>query len=632
MAASMAWIGSGMPDVPLLDAAEQRILGSLLEKQVTVPASYPLTPQLAAHRVQPVEQPRPGHRLRRAGGRAGRPRPQGPRPAPDRVVRHRPPDAEVPPDPGRAPGPRRRRARAGHRAAAARPAGPREPEDPDRAAASRSPTGSRSRRCWPGWPPGPSRWCASYRARPGSTTTAGSTCSGRFEEAAGPAPVPRAGVRGRAVARRAGPDVVRRGRDGVRRPPGRRARPPAVRDLAAAPGRRAGRRPPGGRGRAAARATSPHFLAQAGARATGMDLTPAMVEEARRRFPDGDYDVGDLRSLMRPASDAGLGGRPRVVLPDPPGAVGAPGRLRGADPAAAPRWLAGRRPARRRRHPRPRQLVRRRDRRDVRPPRPGPTCGRSAEAAGLVDVEWYHRGPTPAAARPPSGSTCWPGSRTDRPFTLAHPAAVLPLRGLGLPMTALVAGVDGARPAADARLLGPTEARTWSHSLPGVVTIDLGDRHGGGGPLVRRLPPAAGRPGPGPVARPAPGRGSGSRPLAWLLCVPGVVLGAATHVVWDSFTHEDDWGTEHVALLRDSYLGAAGYDWAQHLSSVFGLVVVTVAAMRYLARLPEQPPRPGPLVGSLGAGRGAGLGRAARHGHRRARVGPGGSRRWPTSA
>ena len=26
------------------------------------------------------------------------------------------------------------------------------------------------------------------------------------------------------------------------------------------------------------------------------------------------------------------------------------------------------------------------------------------------------------------------------PFTLAHPAVVLPLRGLGLPMTALVAG------------------------------------------------------------------------------------------------------------------------------------------------------------------------------------------------
>ncbi|HET9423514.1 MAG TPA: DUF480 domain-containing protein [Nocardioides sp.] len=50
-----------------------------------------------------------------------------------------------------------------------------------------------------------------------------------------------------------------------------------------------------------------HFLAEAGVRATGMDLTPAMVEEARRRFPDGDYVVGDLRSLMRPTDDAGWG-------------------------------------------------------------------------------------------------------------------------------------------------------------------------------------------------------------------------------------------------------------------------------------------------------------------------------------
>lgn len=32
-----------MPDLPILDAAEQRVLGALLEKQATVPASYPLS-------------------------------------------------------------------------------------------------------------------------------------------------------------------------------------------------------------------------------------------------------------------------------------------------------------------------------------------------------------------------------------------------------------------------------------------------------------------------------------------------------------------------------------------------------------------------------------------------------------
>ena len=30
-----------MPDLPTLDAAEQRVLGTLLEKEITVPATYP---------------------------------------------------------------------------------------------------------------------------------------------------------------------------------------------------------------------------------------------------------------------------------------------------------------------------------------------------------------------------------------------------------------------------------------------------------------------------------------------------------------------------------------------------------------------------------------------------------------
>jgi uncharacterized protein YceH (UPF0502 family) len=47
------------------------------------------------------------------------------------------------------------------------------------------------------------------------------------------------------------------------------------------------------------------YLAEAGADAVGIDLSPEMVAEARRRFPDGDYQVGDLRRLMRPVSATG---------------------------------------------------------------------------------------------------------------------------------------------------------------------------------------------------------------------------------------------------------------------------------------------------------------------------------------
>ena len=47
------------------------------------------------------------------------------------------------------------------------------------------------------------------------------------------------------------------------------------------------------------------YLAEGGADALGLDLSPGMVDEARRRFPDGSYEVGDLRRLTRPATSSG---------------------------------------------------------------------------------------------------------------------------------------------------------------------------------------------------------------------------------------------------------------------------------------------------------------------------------------
>ncbi len=49
------------------------------------------------------------------------------------------------------------------------------------------------------------------------------------------------------------------------------------------------------------------YLTAAGADATGIDLTPEMVEQARQRFPEGHYEVGDLRRLMRPTNAEGWG-------------------------------------------------------------------------------------------------------------------------------------------------------------------------------------------------------------------------------------------------------------------------------------------------------------------------------------
>jgi uncharacterized protein YceH (UPF0502 family) len=44
------------------------------------------------------------------------------------------------------------------------------------------------------------------------------------------------------------------------------------------------------------------YLADGGAEATGIDFSTAMVDEARRRFPGRRFEVGDLRRLARPAT------------------------------------------------------------------------------------------------------------------------------------------------------------------------------------------------------------------------------------------------------------------------------------------------------------------------------------------
>jgi uncharacterized protein YceH (UPF0502 family) len=46
-------------------------------------------------------------------------------------------------------------------------------------------------------------------------------------------------------------------------------------------------------------------LAASGAEVLGVDLSPAMIDEARRLFPDLEFQVGDLTNLLRPRAAAG---------------------------------------------------------------------------------------------------------------------------------------------------------------------------------------------------------------------------------------------------------------------------------------------------------------------------------------
>lgn len=177
------------------------------------------------------------------------------------------------------------------------------------------------------------------------------------------------------------------------------------------------------------------------------------------------------------------------------------------------------------------------------------------------------------------------------PFTLSHPAAVLPFLRSGLPASALVAGSV----VPDLPYYLPVDLGLRTHTALAVVTTDLV-----GGLLLWALwrgflvePVVATAPGPLRARLPVPGRPRVDGPRGALLLVGAVVLGAATHVLWDEFTHPRRWGPEHIPALSAQVAGAPLYGWLQDLSGLVGGLAVGVWVLRWWRRTRPRPVRDG---------------------------------------
>jgi len=194
------------------------------------------------------------------------------------------------------------------------------------------------------------------------------------------------------------------------------------------------------------------------------------------------------------------------------------------------------------------------------------------------------------------------------PFTLSHPAAVLPLLGrlplldrLPLPAAGLVAG--SMAPDVVYFLPHPVPLRSGlTHSAVGLVSLDL--LLGAAlvvlwllvrRPLLSLLPAAVAARLLAPVTAPVHAPLGGRPPLlAGLAMVAALLLGAASHVGWDAFTHDHGQVVQRLPALQRDLLGpAAGFTVLQYASSVLGLLAISVVLRRVVAASPPRPLPPG---------------------------------------
>ncbi len=166
------------------------------------------------------------------------------------------------------------------------------------------------------------------------------------------------------------------------------------------------------------------------------------------------------------------------------------------------------------------------------------------------------------------------------PFTLAHPAAVMPLRRLKyLPTLALVVGSltpDVPYYAPSRIFLALKETHTLYGSI--VLCVPLGFLILACGVLLRRPLTALMSARARWVSLRAIERFA-AQPLNWLLAVPALIIGSWTHILWDSFTHPGTWVVRRIDALSAPvtlfgiYTGEVSHV-LQYASSVVGLVVI----------------------------------------------------------
>jgi Domain of unknown function (DUF4184) len=187
------------------------------------------------------------------------------------------------------------------------------------------------------------------------------------------------------------------------------------------------------------------------------------------------------------------------------------------------------------------------------------------------------------------------------PWTLVHPAAVLPLRKYCANRHLFGALVVGSVSPDICYYVGRFDIAAIAHTLPGLFTVCLPSGlallvliRGLHKPIAELLP----RPHRQAI-RSLPRMPRLDNPATFLYVSASIIIGAATHNVWDSFTHRAGyivlrWPPLQVPAF---VLGARiipVYDLLQHASTAAGAMVVVAVYVRWLRNSAHAAVDPGP--------------------------------------
>lgn len=183
------------------------------------------------------------------------------------------------------------------------------------------------------------------------------------------------------------------------------------------------------------------------------------------------------------------------------------------------------------------------------------------------------------------------------PFTLSHAAAAFPFKRTRLITSALIIGCF----APDFEYFIPFQHHSsFGHTFRGAFLLDL--------PLSLIVLWFFHRYAKEPLAACLPVKARArlqieprnltiSSPSRLALIVLSILVGIATHIFWDSFTHPGYWISDHLPFLNNVVIfplfgPRPWYEILQYFSSAFGIAVLLLWALQWYRRATPVSPRP----------------------------------------